>query len=644
MSPVWTLLFVIAATGAGVQLLRWLRLPLSGALERWSFGAPVGLGVAAYGVLALGLVGRLTSSWLAGLVAAIALLGLREGWALLHDSRFAFATWFRRSRQESWVAVAFAAGGFFHCLSTLVAALAPPADLDWDGLSYHLAAPKIYLHEGRIRFIEYDSHTNFPFTVEMLYALGLAWGGAPAAKLFHWAAYCLTGLAVAAWVGRHLSVRALRAWAPPLGAALWLSIPQAIWEAGTAYVDLGTALFQFTALAALTRLMERGADWWRGVGWRGALLGGLLTGWALGTKYTALIQFGALGLALAFAALRARGWQPWLPVAVFGAAAVLVASPWYIKNALWTNNPVYPFLYPLFPNSIHWNAEFHRAYQHEQHSFGRGGDAEALLRLPWDLTFHGRHFFITTPRLLRWDKWAGLGLLVAGFAPLLLFARGLNRRARALLGYVLFSLLVWCFLSKQTRYLLPVCAPLAAVVVDSLIRLEAASTLRRAALSMAGVSVAAGLWLSAQLAAPAWSLLTGHMTHRSFRQIYLPDLAPASDFVNTLPTSARVALLQETRGFYFDRPYFWANEGQHDLIPYARLETGSQLVDYLRQQLGISHILINLSLTPRRDLDKMTWWRLVGQAVQQRRATLVFESRPGESLQRHQGIVILELV
>src|SRR5207253_1472002 len=32
-----------------------------------------------------------------------------------------------------------------------------------------------------------------------------------------------------------------------------MSIPLAAWEAGTAYVDLGTALFQFLALAALTR-------------------------------------------------------------------------------------------------------------------------------------------------------------------------------------------------------------------------------------------------------------------------------------------------------------------------------------------------------------------------------------------------------
>ena len=41
-------------------------------------------------------------------------------------------------------------------LITLVPALAPPTDLDWDGLSYHLAAPKRYLRHHRIGFIAYD--------------------------------------------------------------------------------------------------------------------------------------------------------------------------------------------------------------------------------------------------------------------------------------------------------------------------------------------------------------------------------------------------------------------------------------------------------------------------------------------------------
>ena len=60
MGPLYSLLFILAAAGAGAQILRWIGIRIEPAAERLCFGAALGLGVAAYGVLALGLAGRLT--------------------------------------------------------------------------------------------------------------------------------------------------------------------------------------------------------------------------------------------------------------------------------------------------------------------------------------------------------------------------------------------------------------------------------------------------------------------------------------------------------------------------------------------------------------------------------------------------------
>ena len=49
--------------------------------------------------------------------------------------------------------------------------------------------------------------------------------------------------------------------------------------------------------------------------WRWALIAGILTGFALGTKATALVQFGLLALALAWAATRSGERKAWAPVA-----------------------------------------------------------------------------------------------------------------------------------------------------------------------------------------------------------------------------------------------------------------------------------------------------------------------------------------
>jgi hypothetical protein len=93
----------------------------------------------------------------------------------------------------------------------------------------------------------------------------------------------------------------------------------------------------------------------------------------------------------------------------------------------------------------------------------------------------------------------------------------------------------------------------------------------------------------------------------------LPDVYPAMRFVNTLPENSRVALLQEARGYYADRDYFWANPLQHTLIPYETLPDGRAWTTFMRERLGITHVLINENLA--RGSEGTTWYRLFRDAV-----------------------------
>ncbi|MGV3720329.1 MAG: hypothetical protein ACO1SX_05405, partial [Actinomycetota bacterium] len=277
-----------AFAGYGGVWLRALRLHKQPDALRLPYALALGMGTLAYLVLAAGLMGHLTRPVLGGILAVgwvLAVIGrhwhgaltLRFGSLLRPENRAAALGW-----------------GFVALLAavTAISALRAPDGLDWDGLSYHLAAPKIHLRTGRIGFIPYDSHTNFPFTLEMLFTVGLAFGGAGAAKLFHWAMGWLTAIAVGVWVSR-LTVRgeAVPTWAGAVAGVAFGSMPLALWEAGTAYIDLGTALFQFLALTALLDAVSF-RDRRPVLAISGAALAGVLSGFALGTKYTALIQFG----------------------------------------------------------------------------------------------------------------------------------------------------------------------------------------------------------------------------------------------------------------------------------------------------------------------------------------------------------------
>jgi hypothetical protein len=72
------------------------------------------------------------------------------------------------------------------------------------------------------------------------------------------------------------------------------------------------------------------------------------------------------------------------------------------------------------------------------------------------------------------------------------------------------------------------------------------------------------------------------------------DVYRASEFVNeNLPKHAKIALFGETRGFYLDRDYLWADPGHNALIPYRSMGSDpGRLLDWLESQC-INYVLVN---------------------------------------------------
>jgi hypothetical protein len=661
-----TLVLALAAcAGYGWGWLRLLRLSSRPDPLRPFYVLALGMGTLAYLVLALGLLSLLSPFSIGALMVAgwvLAVLFFRD------RKKDAVRKTPQKSPVEKWATLLLSGYVGLLALTTLFSALAAVNGLDWDSLSYHLAAPRIYLREGRIPFIAYDSHTHFPFTMEMLYTVGMAFGGGPAGKLFHWAAGWLAALAAGVFTSRlEVGGRPPPAWAGPAAAAFFGSMPVVLWEMGTAYVDLGTSLFQLLALTALVDAVrfEEGRP---RVRLEGAALAGVLSGFALGTKYTALLQFGLLGLGLLWIVVRSgpRARIPALQATLaFGLLGLLLASPWYLKNWLWTHNPVYPFYYSLFPHSFSWNQGMEIEYAKEQKRFGLhydpagamvvlkslgiGGQAgsilaAALARLGewvnvfWNLGLHGRSYFITGPTLLG-DKVGSLGPVWAGLLPLLLWVHGLSWKVRALLLYALVSLGVWLLMSQQVRYLVPVFAPLAVVaaVVPALLT---SRMLKVSAALFVGLALVLNLAMHAPLAVQSAAVVTGAVSEHDYLNAGLPGLYEASRFVNSLPAHSRVALYQETRGYYFERPYFWANPGQHDLIPYEKLENGRQLAEALRR-FGITHVLINYDFSRDPQMELTPWYRLLMDAIRQGHVEEVFRSRDAEF--RRRGTMVYQI-
>jgi hypothetical protein len=340
----------------------------------------------------------------------------------------------------------------------LVTTLAPPSSMD--ATVYHLRVPSEFLRTATWTKLE-EPQSFQPLYVEMLFAEGLALNDGRLAALIHWV-LGLGAIGCAACWSRRFGGRAI--W----GAVVFGTTALFVWEAGSAFIDLGLALFSGLGfLFAIELESEPGST----------MLAGVFAGLAGGSKFTGLIV-GALAAGAAFA----RAWpdrrRAVRRLVTVGGIALLVASPWYVRNLLLTGNPFYPLANRLFglpPVTL------------VALKYGLGSDLGHLLTSPIDLLARGNQF----------DQGWAMGPAYLAFVPIALWLRR-SRQVFIVLCCLVAWWLVWFFSSPQTRLLLPImpmAAGLAAVGVaacfssrGALLRLGAAAILAIAAASALGMA------------------------------------------------------------------------------------------------------------------------------------------------------------
>jgi 4-amino-4-deoxy-L-arabinose transferase-like glycosyltransferase len=233
-----------------------------------------------------------------------------------------------------WVALAFL------ICSIILLSLVPPVSKD--ELVHHLALPKLYLKHGGMYEIPFMPFSYYPMNLQLLYMIPLYFGNDIVPKLMHFTFGLLTAWLIFAYLrSRTTTLYGL------LGALLFLSIPVIVKLSTTAYVDLGVVFFTTASLLLLFKWADKGFKL------KYLAASALSCGLAMGTKYSALICFFLLTLAVPF--INAR-FTPRTKVSllrsvrftlIFFFVATLAFSPWMIRNYSWTKNP----LHPLF---AHW--------------------------------------------------------------------------------------------------------------------------------------------------------------------------------------------------------------------------------------------------------------------------------------------------
>jgi 4-amino-4-deoxy-L-arabinose transferase-like glycosyltransferase len=547
---------------------------------------------------------------LAGALAVAEIIRLQRS-SLLKPSFLAFK---RTSPRQAAVA-----GLVILYVAFLVAVAAlPPTGVD--ELLYHLEAPRRFLESGHQPFFRDNILAYFPQFGEMLFLNGLALAGESAARLFHVLFAMVLGLAVYGYARERLT-----AFHAALAAAVFLTVPSVMLVAGSAYVDLMFSTFAFLALVALIKFLETGERIW-------IVQAGIMAGGACSTKYTGIQLVLLLVLILLIQQLRgaAKGWR--LAPLFLPAVALLIASPYYLRNLVLTGWPLFPFHTPWFTLSpeVNWD------------------ESRARLLLRW-LSGHGIGYQVTirdkllAPLLVFIKARIGdpqaydgfLGPVFLAVPALLLVTRGLLRQLGLLALFAGLYLGYWTVTTPQVRFLLPVVPVLALLLAYGIAGLRS-RPLTLVVVLLATLNLAVGMRAVLRLGPVDYWL--GHEP----REIYLTRNVRSYSVHRELnrivgPGQSVYMVAGYNYVYYLDcswRADFVFTDYRFALV-LDRAQTTADILFFLKSQ-GATHLLLNRAVLshpdaglPDKDLRKLR--EFLGQharEVYRRGEFQVFELQP----------------
>jgi hypothetical protein len=283
---------------------------------------------------------------------------------------------------------------------------------------------------------------------------------------------------------------------------------------------------------------------------------------------------------------RQGGWKAIFKNGViYGTTALMVASPWYIKNLLWTGNPIYP-LYFTQNGEV---AELYKIWIDYVNGFGAPRTLTGYLSLP----------ILIYTQFPRFGTFMGSIDIPSPLFPLALLYP-LTRRTRMLNALGLWAILrfvAWALGTQQLRMMLPLNPALsilaAYVLVEIAVRLPA--TLGRALPRGLGFGLLAAtlayLMIYFLQTSPLCVIL-GIDTKDAFLQNQL-HVYPALQYIDAnIQPQERVWMLWDGRGYYCDERCV-PDVAQTRWAQLAQKSWDAQLIADELATRGATHLLVS---------------------------------------------------
>lgn len=570
LSLIIALIISIVVTGFGNKLLKLTKFNFSSIYEEVSYSGGLGFGAFSLIVFFIGLIGLLQQLIIIFIICVIGVISYKN---IYHLSTKLFRDLLNDLKNSSHLleyGLIFLIAIFLTL--NLIGAMAPPNAAD--ALVYHLSIPKLYIKENQLIDIPFNIRSYLPLNIQMLFTAGMLIYSDITAKLLNFVIGVLVLFSIYGFSKRYFNSQT-----GLIAVTIFLSFPLTTNLITTASTDLGATLFFALTLFSFLIYMEN-----RKVSW--LILASVFAGFAAGTKLQPIfliISLGGLYLIKILIATEWRTKREFLLWISFGVIAILVASPWYIKNFIQTGNPVYPFFYSLFGGS-NWSSALSVLQETNILAKAPGYDMETFLSAPWRFTVQSASF-------------GDLGFFFLAFLPIAIIVRKSRWLSINILGLAIIYYPLWFFfLFQRNRHwieLAPALAIIVAIILITLLRTDYFTKYSKYLISsIFSLALILGLGVSIIYNSKFVPVVSGFEDRNTFLTehgyIYEPYI-----FANQyLPETSKILVYNVwDMTYYLDVDYVIGNPLIQGLIDYSKLSSTEELIQRLAY-LDITHIFL----------------------------------------------------
>lgn len=483
----------------------------------------------------------------------------------------------------------------------------------WDELTYQLAVPARWIQTGCITVFLDNPYSAFPSAASVNFYILMMSGGILTPRLF------ILFLWIITVVSFYLLIKpGFSRWGSSIMAFSFGSSFAVIMTAVSAYTEL-FILIQVIGIMLLFRNLLRSRTNTYIFG-----LAGLMAGIAASVKLTGLIIGTAVFLFILIIKFRNNEKFKISTLSAYLITFAFVIIIFYARPYLLTGNPFYPFFSWLFSSEIA-SIEMSR-YHHLIGNIKYG--------------IQGFSAFLTTPFLLAvspdtFDGGFGYQLIIililCIFSGVIVF-KSRDIRMLALISIAFLFYIFWFFTAQQSRFLLPAVFILFIVAKNAIRQLppNIFRLLILLLLIISPLSIPDNFRKSCFL---SWETVLGRIKPADYLYSSTgPGYLKSVDIVNTkLPKSAKIMLVFENRGLYFNKNYVIGTPFFQEkfFTPPEQISDSSHIMDVFKRE-KITHVLIGLSdIDPDRlpeYLDRTAGFaKMLGSLVENKQLKKIWE-------------------